>query len=330
LEIGNLNTDTLLSDKGIQQLLSVCGNATSQDRILLVYDPLTEGPANLICGWAKSKGLDISKIASPLAKMHGQEPPQEVAKRMGEATLILGLTSKSMAHTQARMEASAAGIRYLSLPEYSVDLLRDPCLHADFHAIAPQVKKLADIFTKGRSVRVTTELGTNVRLNIEGRVGNYCPGFVVGQGEMGSPPDIEANVSPVETDSEGVVVIDGSIPYPGIGLVKTPVKLTIRSGLIAEIRSDDTKLVNALEELFLLHEPSKTRVLAEFGVGFNDQAKLQGIMLTDEGAAGTAHFGFGSNATVGGKNSVPFHLDFVFKNPHIEVDGNPVAKAGES
>ena len=33
------------------------------------------------------------------------------------------------------------------------------------------------------------------------------------------------------------------------------------------------------------------------------------------------HFGFGSNITVGGKNDVPFHLDFVIKKPDLFIDG---------
>ena len=52
-------------------------------------------------------------------------------------------------------------------------------------------------------------------------------------------------------------------------------------------------------------------------------------MLTDEGASGTMHFGFGSNITVGGLNDVPFHLDFVLKNPSIFVDNNLVIKNGK-
>ncbi len=52
-------------------------------------------------------------------------------------------------------------------------------------------------------------------------------------------------------------------------------------------------------------------------------------MLTDEGAAGTMHFGFGSNATVGGENDVQFHLDFVFRDATLLVDGNTLIRDGK-
>src|SRR5207249_9433424 len=69
--------------------------------------------------------------------------------------------------------------------------------------------------------------------------------------------------------------------------------------------------------------------LAECGVGLNDLAPVSGIMLTDEGAAGTMHFGFGSNFSIGGVNEVPFHLDVVMRDPTLRVDGAIVIERGE-
>ena len=43
-------------------------------------------------------------------------------------------------------------------------------------------------------------------------------------------------------------------------------------------------------------------------------------MLEDEGCADTVHFGFGANSTIGGTNSVPFHLDFIMKEADVLVD----------
>ena len=43
-------------------------------------------------------------------------------------------------------------------------------------------------------------------------------------------------------------------------------------------------------------------------------------MLEDEGCAGTIHLGFGSNATIGGRNEVAFHLDFVVRRPSVWID----------
>ncbi|MGF1543099.1 MAG: hypothetical protein ACFB00_01090 [Parvularculaceae bacterium] len=123
----------------------------------------------------------------------------------------------------------------------------------------------------------------------------------------------------METTATGVVFIDGSIPCDEIGLLDEPVRLTLRDGAIVEM-DGNAGAVAALEKLFADAGP-KSRVLGEFGIGLNPKAELCGRMLEDEGRAGTIHFGFGSNATIGGENVVSFHLDFIFRNPTITIDG---------
>jgi len=44
---------------------------------------------------------------------------------------------------------------------------------------------------------------------------------------------------------------------------------------------------------------------------------------------GTVHFGFGSNNTIGGINTVPFHIDFVCKAATIIVDDQIIITEGQ-
>lgn len=314
--------------EGADLLLRRCGRLRNGEAVLIVCDSDTRLLGELLESRAKLVTPAVTLIEIPLLNMHGQEPPAEVAQKMALADLCLGITSKSMAHTQARRNAAAKGGRYLSLPDYSVELLGAPSLRADYEGRAVLARRVADVFTAGTSVKVTSSAGTDIMLRIDGRVGNCCPGYVDGPGELGSPPDIESNVSPIETSAEGVVVVDGSIPYPGIGLLTEPVTLTVTCGRIVEINGN-SEVVEKLKRLFESVGSSKAYILAECGVGLNDRATLTGLMLTDEGAAGTMHFGFGSNATVGGENDVPFHLDFIFCSPSLEVDGVSILQSGE-
>ena len=58
--------------------------------------------------------------------------------------------------------------------------------------------------------------------------------------------------------------------------------------------------------------------------------KKQRLFLIDGSAlAYRSHFGFGSNATVGGQNDVSFHLDVVFREETLEIDGSPILEHGE-
>lgn len=312
----------------VTHLLQHCGSLKNGEKVLIICDPSTRELADLFIEQANIITANANLRQMPMAKTHGEEPSEEVKQEMLSANLIISLCKFSLAHSQARIDAGKNGARFLSMPLYDLDLLNDPSVTFDFKSQAPIVRFVTDSFTNGKTARVTTAKGTDITLNIEGRVGNYCPGFVDNDSLLGSPPDIESNVSPVEDKSEGVVIVDGSITCPEIGLLTDSVKLTVAGGRIVNFESDNAEYVRILDDMFGAPD-SKRRVLAECGVGLNPKAQLTGTMLTDEGALGCLHFGFGSNYTVGGLNKVDFHLDFVFREASLYIDDKPIIANGE-
>jgi len=317
-----------LNYKNIDHILTHCGSLKKSESLVILCDKTTKDLGESFRGQAIKITPQAELIEMPLADKHGQEPPGNVRERMLKANLVISLCKYSLAHSKARMDAASQGARFLSMPFYSWELLNDPSVAFDFKSQAPVVNKVADAFTKGSKLNVTTRKGTDIVMDIKGRKGNYCPGFVSQAGELGSPPDIEANISPLETNSNGVLVIDGSITCSEIGLLKETVKLTIKDGSIQKIESENNDYVETLNQIF--EKPgSKHRILAECGVGLNPLAKLSGVMLTDEGALGAVHFGFGSNYTVGGKNEIDFHLDFVVTKATLKIDDEFILKDGE-
>ena len=320
----------MISDQqnnAINNILFNCGNLNAQDRVLILCDSSTRLLAEAFTIRAQSTNPATELMEIPALPNHGAEPPGYAAEAMCRSTLILSLCRYSLAHSNARAEAAHTGARFLSLPLYDWKLLDDECLRIDYSAQAGRVRQFADAFTRGHTVHVTTAAGTNIRLGITGRKGNYCPGLVKAAGDLGSPPDIEANVSPIEDSAEGIVVVDGSITMPGFGLLLTPVELEVHFGRVVAFRSVNTAYVNRLNALFgELNSPR--RVVAECGVGLNPAAKLTGTMLTDEGALGCVHFGLGANHTMGGLNRVDFHLDFVFREASLSVDDQQLLNSG--
>lgn len=310
-------------------LLSHCGDLKPGEHCLFVVDDSTLALAERFLACARALGATAEQVLIPRADRHGAEPPAFLAPLMRQADLVAGLTFKSLAHTRARLAFTEAGGRYLSLPGYSDTLLNDPAVMADFRAQFERTRRITEAFTAGSQVHVRTQAGTDIRLDIRGRVGNCCPGFVSAEYRLGSPPDIESNVSPVEEASEGIVVVDGSVACEEIGLLHTPITLRVEGGRIRAFDSADAAYVAACERLFERVNDPLAYVLAECGVGLNPAAVLTGNMLTDEGVLGCVHFGFGSNATVGGRNDVPFHIDFVFRRASLWIDDEPVLRDGE-
>lgn len=314
--------------ESIRHILDHCGGLQAGEEALILCDPTTRDLAEafLVEAAVTTKGAELREF--PAATQHGGEPPADIAVRMRSADLIVSLCSFSLAHSRARTAAAGEGARFLSLPQYSWELLESPAITTDYVAREPITRRLGQVLTAGESLRVRSRGGTDMVLDGRGRTANCCPGFVRRPGDLGSPPDIEVNVSPLETKSEGVAVIDGSITCPEIGLLRDPVAVFVRGGRIERFECEDSKLVTLLERMFEGPD-SKRRVLAECGVGLNPHAELTGTMLTDEGALGCMHFGFGANHTVGGQNEVDFHLDFVFPHASLDVDGVAVLADGE-
>ena len=215
----------------------------------------------------------------------------------------------------------------MSLPDYSLALLAGESLRADFAALRPRAEAAGGAVGPGRHGDGVAAPGSGTVLHDRGPQGELLSGHVRRARRSASPPDAEVNVAPAEDSARGLVWIDGSVPCPEIGLLAEPVGLVLREGRIAELRGPaDT--VFRLETIFDRLGTPKTRVLAEFGIGLNPHARLSGRMLEDEGCAGTIHLGFGSNATIGGRNDVAFHLDFVVRRPSVWIDGMPLLTEG--
>lgn len=312
-------------ENACHHLVTNCADLKANESALIISDPSTAVIGQALADAAKQVTQHVTHTTIPAVDMHGKEPPVETAEIMKKADVIFGITKMSMAHTNARHEATNLGSRYLSLPDYTEELLKRPALFVNFREITALSRYIANLMTQGKTARITTELGTDVRLNIEGRIGNVAPGWCFEKGSLASPPDAEANVPPIEDMTEGVLVVDGSIPCREIGLLHAPIALTIKNGKIVKIEG---QRAHELEAVFNKHNTDATRVAAEFGIGLNPAAELIGSMLEDEGCLGTIHIGFGSNITIGGKNRVPFHLDTIVRNATVYIDDQLIMENG--
>lgn len=319
-----MSQDTQMSaaQRGAAHLCAHCGNLTPTDNSLILCQDSTYDLAMLVREASEKIGARTTVMLLPDVKIHGEEPPAPVAGAMLAADVIFCLTPMSLAHTQARFQATETGSRYLSLPDYSMAVMESPSLLADFKSLFEECDALGKVLDTGKTVRIQTDAGTDVTFSIEGRMANRAPGYVDKIGDLGSPPDAEVNVAPIETTITGRAVIDGSIPVREIGLLKEPVTLIFKDGAVVDVEGEPA-MVETVNTMFDKVGP-KARIVGEFGIGLNPLAKLCGIMLEDEGTRGTVHLGIGSNATIGGLNHVAFHVDFIMRDAKVSVDGRAI------
>ena len=312
---------------GARRLVSHCTDVKAGEQGLVVIDTATDP----LIGRALAQALrEVGAVATVLltdsAKTDSGEAAPPVAAAMLAADVIFTAVKVSLTHTEATKAACAAGARVAALTEWVPEMLEGGGIEADFRAIEPQVMRMARVWDEGSTVRVTSAAGTDMTLDIRGRLGTpHAKTGVVRPGTFHPIPDIEAPVSPVT--GSGVIVCDASIPYLGIGLLTEPVTLKVEDGRVVSIEGG--KAADTVRAAWEALDDPNVYHLAELGIGMNPSCRLTGRMLDDEGVATTCHFGIGSSYTLGGDVKAKCHYDFVLHDPTITVDGRVVMDAGK-
>ncbi len=311
--------------KACKTLLEVCAQCKKDEKILIVTDPDAFPIAQAL--WdAAEEYPNRSLIMMPTQTMHGQEPTDLVAAAMLEADVIFRPTTFSISSTEAKRNACAKGARDLNCSDYDMRMLESGGLYADFEGLSPVMDRVAEAY-QGNDVTITTPSGTHITASITGRFNLPQYGRSIVPGQSSSPPDIECAIGANDGTMNGVAYIDGSIPHPMLGLIGEPIRLEVKGSKIISISGG--KDADKLSELLKSLNDPKVYHIGEIGIGMNPACELTGRMLEDEGCYGTVHFGIGDDRGFKGTNSCPVHLDAVFRNPTLTVDGREILKDGK-
>ncbi|HNZ08464.1 MAG TPA: leucyl aminopeptidase [Bacillota bacterium] len=313
--------------KGIKTLIEVNAGVKPGEDVVVVTDTEKLSIALKLTDALKEYGTDPTICVTFPRKMHGEAPTDAVARAILGADVVFAPTTFSLAHSDARHQACKKGARWVNMPDYREEMLTKGGLLADFVGINPLVQKFADAFTNGNTVEVTTKLGTRIVTNIKGRLGRNQSGICTEKGSFGSPPDIETHVAMIEDSTEGVMIVDGSIPLPEIGVLDEPIVVHLKKGRITSIEGG--RHAKTIREIMAKHDDPSVYVAAELGIGMNPESHFNGAMLEDEGVAGTFHIGFGDNHGIGGLSNAPSHIDMVVNKPTVRIDGVVVMEDGE-
>ncbi len=304
--------------KGARTLVDVCTRVKARETVLVVAELAKLPIAQAIAEIARARGAEVVIALMEPRRRAGEEPPAAIAQAMLKADVIFTPISFSITHTHAVKNAVAAGARAIVMTDFREEMLVHGGIEADFTAIRPVCQAVARRLAEGRSLRLTTPGGTDLVMDITGRRGNALT-CIVAPGEFSTVPTVEANTSPIEGRTEGVIVCDASIPYLGIGLIEEPVRVTVEKGFIVDIQGGRQACV-LREDLAGHHDPNVYNI-AEIGVGLNPLCRMCGLMLEDEGVLSTAHIGIGTSITLGGLTKAAVHYDLLMWHPRIEVDG---------
>jgi len=188
-------------------------------------------------------------------------------------------------------------------------------------------EKLADLLNGGNKITVTSEAGTNLVANMEGRKASAAGTAK----EPGSETMLIGQVgwTPMEDTINGTIVVDGGFDMQSVVIPRTPVTFKVKNGVIVEISGGPE--ANSLNRfLASFNHPNMYRI-AHYTCGVNPGiTEVTGkSILTDERKFGIFLFGFGGQGEYGVRYKAPSHHDGIVLDPDLWVDDLQLEKQGK-
>ncbi|MBN2570145.1 MAG: aminopeptidase [Deltaproteobacteria bacterium] len=308
------------ADRLVREVIGV----TSNDRVLVIADADSFVVGKVFSLSCRALGAETVISMVPMTGEHGSEPPSTIAAAMKAADVVFGTTTHAITHTQARLDAFAAGARFISLRGVTEDMMIKGAMTVDFQELRERTEQVAQKLTSAHEVSVTSAFGTDVTFSISGRTAFVLDGYFHEDYGFATLPPGEAPTCPVEGTTEGVIAFDYSMD--GIGRLSQPLKLTVKKGSVTSV-SGGTEEVRFLEDLF--ERIPFARNIAEFAIGTNPRARLIGNLGEDKKLYGTVHFAIGDNKSLGGKVESNIHLDGLILKPSVYLDKKLLVDEGK-
>ncbi len=327
--------DTLMKDAAL--VVDVCLSVEEGDVVTIVCDDEHQAQARAVAevvvdrgGWPVIMNNETQVRRGRADVRFPMAPPPNLHRAMVGSDEVIIVTNlewaNRFAHVSAVKETCAANGKIASVEggmgtwDLTVDHIKQATERAK-QAIAALEGK--------RRVRVTTPLGTDFTVSIEGR-----PALEVTpmkkRGQMMGPVPLWAEVAfaAVEDFTHGIAIVDGVMLGIGLpGQVTEPIRWTLEGGRCVAIEGgeDAQRLREAIAGV------ENADIVGEFAFGTSEKAPFGSP--SEKGRIGTVHLALGDNhnAYPGGQNVCSLHLDGVFLNATMEIvdDGTKILEGGE-
>lgn len=269
------------------------------------------------------------------ARKGNEELPKVICDAMKESDVVLSVVTEGITHTKALKDAMVAGSRVLMMPcagevkhHDEIILNMMPTSKKEIEDLAELSLKVEKVILNAKEIRLVTDLGTDLTLNVGKNLGNWgaCTGILV-PGRAQHIPTGQLAFGVDEGSANGVFVVDGSLAPMGKPLDE-PATFKVENGFVTEISGGK----EAEEYKKLMESVGDPDVfnIAEIGFGTNPKGRITGHPLGDERLYGSAHIGIGSNAIFGGNITASWwHEDAVFSKVTAYADGKMFMDKGE-
>ena len=312
----------LLKDAAL--IVDVCFSVEEGDVVTIICDDEREDEARAVAevvvergGWPVIMNNEAQVRRGRADVRFPMAPPANLHRAMvgsDEVIIIANLEwANRFAHVNAVRETCEANGKIASVEPGmgEWDLTVD-----DIKRATERAKDAMAALEGKKQVHVTTPLGTDFFVSIEGRPALEVPLWT------------EVAFAAIEDFTHGTAVVDGVMLGIGLaGQVEEPIRWTLEAGKCVNIEGGEEaeRLRKAIEGV------ENADVIGEFAFGTSEKAPFG--TPSEKGRIGTVHLALGDNhnAYPGGQNVCSLHLDGVFLNATLQIvdDGTYILKDGE-
>ncbi len=196
------------------------------------------------------------------------------------------------------------------------------CLANDLARVANVSRKLADLFSIGQSVSVSSPTGTNLIIKIPKTKGLAQTSLAHAPGDLAEIPGGKASII-LNKNVDGKLVLD-RVAGDRHNLA-APIALHVREGQITQIKGskDAGDFRKALRRL-----GQRGRLLNAFSVGANDKATFGNSLQEDQNVAGSVHFTLGHDLFLPEQSKTVRAILGMVLAPTVTIDGRTIVQGG--
>ncbi len=289
------------------------------DRVLVLTDQTTQECGQAFAEAAREHGCEVTVFKLPEENRPLMELPDGLMTALEDKTVVINAIVGDAREIPFRMlwiqaVERCGSVRMGHSPGITAEMMTAGPLNVDYDLMQTNADHLAVLLKDAVSLRITTELGTDLVMDVTGR--SFISDLKATVQDGANLPCGEIYCCPLEEGTTGTLVIDGC--FGSSGTVAKPVKMVIEDGRVTDVRSADQSLVYEVRQL--MGTDATSNIIAELGIGLNPAARMTSNMLEAEKAYETAHIAFGSNQGMpGGKNASKIHVDYLFTRPNISA-----------
>ena len=311
---------------GAMKAMTQCAGVKPGENVVIACDTNKLRLAEALAAAAYAAGGMPTVVSFPPTGAHGAQVPKAVVGAAARSDVLFMPTSWSMTHTDARIEAIKNGARVCTMCEVTEDCLCVGGILGDFEENDRVGRKIGEVMATGQAIRMTSAGGTDLTAEIAGRPVQYETGLFREPGQFAALPNSELNISPLEGSTEGVIV--GDVRLMGYGIIREePVTIEVKAGEVVNVSG--AKAADYLRETLKAFKDPSAYNLAEFAVGLNPASRTYATNLEDLGKLGFGHHGIGSNYAIGGSIAAPCHIDMIYAEASLYIDGKLILDKGE-